>query len=141
MKIQTKITHFSIKVATCDKDVPIGYYTQSYLRKLGLYDQFKPKFVYTDHARSILGMVATESTDYGFVYLTDALTDSRVKIVTKASHTAHHPIEYVGLVLTRANKNRQKLASAFLDFLKSQAGQTILAKHGFQKARVQFASQ
>ncbi|MFK7824343.1 MAG: molybdate ABC transporter substrate-binding protein [Oligoflexales bacterium] len=132
----------NVKIAMCDIAVPIGFYAQNYLRHLGLFEQFKPKFVYTDHARSILGMVANKTTTYGFVYLTDAFSDSkRVKVIKEASPKDHPPIEYLGLILTRSGKDLRNIANSYLDFLGSSQGQAIFSKHGFRGAGSQVAYQ
>ena len=133
--------HQASKIATCDEAVPIGFYTHSYLRKVGLYKRLQPKFVYTDNARSILSMVANKTVPYGFVYLTDALTETnKVKVVQEVSPLDHAPIKYLGLALARSKAPIQKLAVIFLDFLASPEGQKIFSKHGFKKAGSQIAT-
>ena len=87
-------------------------------------------------------MVANKTTQYGFVYLTDAISDSkRVKVIEEAADKHHPPIEYQGLILTRTSQETRKLAAAFLEFLSSPSGQAIFSKHGFKNAGLQIAAQ
>lgn len=112
------------------ESVPVGRYTKGALGAAGLYDTLAPKFVLAENVRQALDYVARGEVQAGFVYATDAAqrTD-KVKVAVEVS--GHKPITYP-IALLQASKAKD-LGQAFIDFVMGEAGQAILAKHGFKK--------
>lgn len=63
------------------KSVPAGEYAQQVLTNLKIFDQVKSKAVYAKDVRQALNYVETGNTDAAIVYLSDAKSSSKVKIV------------------------------------------------------------
>lgn len=110
--------------------VPAGRYAKGALDKAGLWDQLTPKFIFTQNVRQSLDYVFREEVDAGFVYATDAAT-SPVKVRTAFEVALESPILYpVAAVIGFGEEDR---AIDFIAFVRSEQGQSILAKYGFLK--------
>ena len=110
--------------------VPVGRYAKSALEKAGLWETLKSKFIYTQNVRQSLDYVFRGEVEAGFVYLTDA-TSSPVKVLTAMEVPVEQPILYpIAAVKGWGNQNR---AIDFIAFVRSESGQQILQKYGFQK--------
>lgn len=108
--------------------VPAGRYTQAVLKRLGLEEILKPKFIPTESVRQALDYAARGEVDLAFVYRTDAnIAKDKVKIVLEVPTV--EPVVYPGgVVSASANKD---LAKAFQAFVLSARGAAILAAFGF----------
>lgn len=108
--------------------VPAGRYAKGALEKAGLWLELTPKFIFTQSVRQSLDYVFRGEVDAGFVYTTDA-TVSPVKVQKAFEVALESPIVYpIGAVKGFGN---QKRALEFIAFVRSEAGQAILAKYGF----------
>jgi molybdate transport system substrate-binding protein len=108
--------------------VPAGRYARGTLEREGLWGVLSPKLVFTQTARQGLYQVARGEADAGLVYATDA-ANSHVKIRTVLEVPVENPIVYsIGALSGSGNESR---ALGFIAFVRSEAGQVILAKHGF----------
>jgi len=112
------------------ESVPAGRYAKGALEKAGLWSQLTPKFIFTQNVRQSLDYVYRGEVDAGFVYATDAAI-SPVKVRTAFQVPLDSPILYpIAAVVGFGNEDR---ALEFIAFVRSDAGQAILAKYGFLK--------
>ena len=110
--------------------VPVGRYTQEVLAAADLWTVLAPKFVQADSVRQVLDYVARGEVEAGFVYRTDAaLMAEKVKVV--ATPPGAKPVSYPIAVV--ADSRHKALAADFIAFVQSDAGQQVLARHGFGK--------
>jgi len=110
--------------------VPVGRYAKGALEKAGLWSQLTPKFIFTQNVRQSLDYVYRGEVEAGFVYATDAAL-SPVKVRTAFQVPLDSPILYpIAAVVGFGNEDR---ALEFIAFVRSDAGQVILAKYGFLK--------
>lgn len=110
--------------------VPVGRYAKGALEKAGLWQELTPKFIFTQNVRQSLDYVFRGEVDAGFVYTTDAAI-SPVKVRTAFEVALESPVVYpIGAVKGFGNENR---ALDFIAFVRSDAGQAILAKYRFLK--------
>lgn len=117
------------KIVTGDvASVPVGKYAKAALDSLGLWSVAEPHFAFTDNVRTALMFVAREEAPLGIVYLTDAKSEPRVKIVATFPSTSHPPIVYPAALTTNAKGDAP---SAFITFLKSAAAKSIFVEQGF----------
>jgi molybdate transport system substrate-binding protein len=113
--------------------VPAGTYAHQVLDHLGLMDAVRPKLVLAKDVRQVLSYVETGNVDAGFVYLTDAHSSPKVRIVEKAPKGSHDPIVYEAAVV-KASRHRAE-AQALIDFLPTDPGVVRLwSEHGFLTA-------
>jgi molybdate transport system substrate-binding protein len=115
------------------RSVPAGQYAEEVLRKLGVWDSLKPKFVFGNSVRNVLSMVESGNADAGIVYSTDAKIAPAVKVVATAPAGTHTPIVYPMAVL-KASKNPQ-VARAYLQFLATPKAKAAFDKFGFGFAK------
>jgi molybdate transport system substrate-binding protein len=109
--------------------VPAGTYAKQALNSLHLWDPLLPKIVLAKDARQVLTYVETGNTEAGFVYKTDALSSTKVKIAWSVDLHSHEPILYpMGIV--KATKHAKE-ALDFYQFLQSSTAKQIFVKKGF----------
>jgi molybdate transport system substrate-binding protein len=106
--------------------VPAGRYAQQALQAANI--DLQAKTIQTQNVRQALDYVARGEVDAGFVYRTDAaLMQGKVKVAFEvpAGGAIRYPIA--------ASKRSSNAAEAarFIDFILSDAGQDIFARHGF----------
>ncbi|MCC5637708.1 molybdate ABC transporter substrate-binding protein [Nostoc sp. CHAB 5844] len=115
------------------KSVPAGQYAQQVLTSLKIADQIKSKVVYAKDVRQALNFVESGNADAGLVYLSDAKSTSKVKVVTTAPENSHSPIVYPIAVL-KSSKNVDA-AKDFEQFLvSSNEAKNVFEKQGFTLA-------
>lgn len=113
------------------QSVPAGQYAKEVLDNLKIWEKLEPKFVYAKDVRQVLSYVETENIDAGIVYLTDAKSSNKVKLVAMISEELHSPIVYP-IAIIKNSKQAQE-AKNFLDFLASPEASQIFEKYGFTK--------
>jgi molybdate transport system substrate-binding protein len=120
------------RLATGDPDtVPVGRYARSALISLGVWDQIQDRLVRADNVRSAMMFVARGEVPLGIVYTTDALVDSKVRIVDTFPTNTHAPITYPAATLPGARSE----AATFVAFLASPAAAESWKKFGFLQLR------
>ena len=78
----------------------------------------------------MLDYVARGEADAGFVYRTDAMTESKVLIVETIPESHHKPIVYPAAALKTGNNGTG--ARKLIEFLRSEESRTIFRKYGFE---------
>ena len=110
--------------------VPVGRYTKGLLEKSGDWDVVKQNEVLGQNVRQVLDYVARGEVDAGFVYATDAaIMPDKVKVV--ATLPSPTPVLYPIALVKRDGRHPD--AQAFMDFIRSDQGQSVLKKYGFSK--------
>ncbi len=123
------IKHFAIGEF---RSVPAGQYAEEALKKLGLFDALKPKFVFGNSVRSVLSAVESGNAELGMVYATDAALSEGVRVCTIAPASTHSPIVYPIAVVK--DSPHAEAAQAFIQFLSAEPAQMVFEEFGFKKA-------
>jgi molybdate transport system substrate-binding protein len=108
---------------------PYGRAAVEALKKEGLYEQVKDKFLVGENISQAAQYVGTGNTDAGIIALSLAFSmkdRGRYIEIPLADYT---PIEQSAVILKRC-KDKQT-AKAFFEFLKTPAVRNILVAHGF----------
>lgn len=113
------------------ESVPAGKYTKDALTNLGKWDALQDQIILAKDVRQVLTYVETGNADIGFVYESDALSSSNIKILATSETGQHDPIIYPGAIMT--DSKNEDMAHEFLSYMLSDEAQEILAKHGFKK--------
>jgi molybdate transport system substrate-binding protein len=109
--------------------VPAGRYAKAALEHEGAWDVVSSKAVLASNVRESLDYVARGEAEAGFVFGTDAaMMPQAVKVA--ATVPTQTPVTYP-IALVQDSKHVVD-ASAFSQFVRSPAGQAILAKYGFR---------
>lgn len=111
--------------------VPAGMYGQSALRQVGLWEQIASRVAQTDHVRAALMLVVSGEASHGIVYATDAVAESRVRVIAEFPKTMSPRIVYPVAALRRGD---QAVQDEFLRFLTSESAQRAFARQGFEVA-------
>lgn len=113
------------------KTSSVGQVATQFLKYSKLEPQLKSQYVYGEHSRAVLDLVATGEAEIGVVYRTDAITDGHIRILDTAPTESHTPIRYgVAAVWTAKNISA---AGDFIEFLLSPQTQTRLKEYGFDQ--------
>ncbi len=112
-------------VGLCAARVPCGDFARQALSQLGVTASVDTN---ESDVRSLLTKIEAGELDLGIVYATDIDSSDRVEGIALPA-AVDVPIEYLIAVLTESPNPEG--AAAFVDFVLSAQGQTILATHGF----------
>ena len=111
------------------KHAPYGIAAEEVLRRAGLLEQVRSKLVYGENVRQAFEFARSGNAD--------AVLTSWTLMVDKAGilipESLHEPVRQAGGVV--ASSKRAQVAGAFLEFLVSAEGQSILKKFGFARPR------
>jgi molybdate transport system substrate-binding protein len=110
--------------------VPAGRYAKEALESENLYERLKNKLVFGENVRQVLDYLSRGEADAGFVYRTDAMTESRVEIVEIIPVSRHKPILYPAAALKSGNNGAN--ARQFVEYLRSEEARRIFRKYGFE---------
>jgi molybdate transport system substrate-binding protein len=110
--------------------VPAGTYASELLERHALREPLAPKLVAVDSVRAALAAVEAGHADAAFVYRTDALASTRVRIALEFPPPAGPAIRYPAAVVR--DTRHPEAARALLEWLATApAAREIFARHGF----------
>jgi molybdate transport system substrate-binding protein len=114
------------------KTSSVGKVAAQFLRYSKLEPTLKSQYVFGEHSRAVLDLVANGEADIGIVYRTDAALNKKVRILDIAPAESHAPIQY-GVALPWTARNISG-AGDFVAFLLTPQVQTLLQQYGFDRA-------
>lgn len=128
-----------VKVVLAAKEVPVGQYALAFLDKAGKDPSYGPAYKdavlknvvsYEQDVKAVLNKIVLGEADAGIVYTTDvtpvaASLVGRIAIPDALNTIATYPIAPL------AHSPHAALAQAFVAYVLSNEGQTVLAKFGF----------
>ncbi len=111
----------------------VGKVAAQFLKYSKLELQLKAaQFVYGEHSRAVLDLVAGGEAEIGVVYRTDAVADKHVRILDTIPADSHTPVRYgIAAVWTARNISG---AGDFIEFLLTPQIQSQFKEHGFDQA-------
>ncbi len=109
------------------KTVPAGRYAQAFLENAGIYEMMKPKLILAENVRQALDYVERGEVDAGFVYFSDTLKSNMS--VSPLNESLYPPIVYPIAVIN--DSHQPAISRQFIEYVRSNEGQTILRKYGF----------
>ncbi len=117
------------KLVVAGTGVPVGAYTRTVLRKLGLSSVLSKVVSQETDVRAVTSKVALGQADAGFVYVTDArAVADRVKVI-RIPAWAQPRVRYEIAVVSSSSK--KAAAQAWIRMLLSARGQRALKEYGF----------
>jgi molybdate transport system substrate-binding protein len=117
------------KLVIAGPAVPVGAYTRSALRKLGLSSVLSKVVSQETDVRAVTAKVALGEADAGFVYATDAhAVADRIRVIAIPAR-AQPRIRYEIAVVSSSSK--KAAAQAWIKALLSARGQAALKEYGF----------
>jgi molybdate transport system substrate-binding protein len=118
-----------VKLVIAGAAVPVGAYTRTVLRKMGLASVLSKVVSQESDVRAVTGKVALGQADAGFVYATDARAVSGQVTVIRIPAWAQPRVRYEIAVVS--NSSRKAAAQAWIKKLLSPKGQEALRSYGF----------
>jgi molybdate transport system substrate-binding protein len=118
-----------VKLVIAAPAVPVGGYTRTVLRKLGLTSVLSKVVSQESDVRAVTGKVALGQADAGFVYVTDARAVSDQVSVIRIPAWAQPRVRYEIAVVNRSQN--KTAAQAWIRNLLSAKGQNALKSYGF----------
>jgi len=118
-----------VKLVVAAPGVPVGGYTQTVLKKMGLSSVLSKVVSRESDVKAVTGKVALGQADAGFVYVTDARPVSDQVTVVRIPAWAQPRVRYeIAVVSKSPNK---AAAQAWVTMLLSVKGQSALRNAGF----------
>lgn len=108
--------------------VPAGKYAQAALETFNLWSALEKRLAFTDNVRAALLLVAREEAPLGLVYLTDAMSEPKVKIVARFPASSRPAIVYPIALIARETRAAPE---ELLVFLQSPEASSIFRRRGF----------
>ena len=118
-----------VKLVIAGPAVPVGGYTRTVLRKMGLLSVLSKVVSQETDVRAVTSKVALGQADAGFVYITDARSVSDQVNVIRIPAWAQPRVRYEIAVVS--NSSNKAAAQAWVKTLLSTKGQTALKNYGF----------
>ncbi len=117
-----------LRIAIANPDhAPYGLAARQALESAGIWDAVKPKLVYGDNIRQTLQYAETGNVEVAIVALSlSKQSHGRWSLIPEE---LHKPLDQ-GLAIMKSTKNEAS-ARAFIAFLASPEGKTIMQKYGF----------
>jgi molybdate transport system substrate-binding protein len=118
-----------VKLVVAAPAVPVGGYTRTVLRKMGLSSVLSKVVSEESDVKAVTGKVALGQADAGFVYVTDARPVSDQVTVVRIPAWAQPRVRYE--VATVSKSPNKAAAQAWIKMLLGTKGQTALENAGF----------
>lgn len=110
--------------------VPAGQYAKGALTARQLFTELSPKMIFGESVRQVLDYLSRGEIGCGFVYRTDAVkAGDSVRIIEEVP--LEKPVTYPIAVLRESTA--PEMAKAFVAFVRSNAGMTLLEGRGFKR--------
>jgi molybdate transport system substrate-binding protein len=108
LKSKTKIS------LAMTNSIPAGIYAKEFLENIGVWKNIKTNYVESPNVRGALNYVARNELEFGIVYKTEVLENSKVKIVYYVEGKKHKKIIYPIAALNE-KKETMEVYNYFLD--------------------------
>jgi molybdate transport system substrate-binding protein len=118
-----------VKLVIAGAAVPVGAYTRTVLRKMGLSSVLSKVVSQETDVRAVTGKVALGQADAGFVYVTDAHSVNDRVTVIRIPAWAQPRVRYEIAVVS--SSSRKAAARAWIQRIRSARGQAALREFGF----------
>jgi len=113
------------------KTSSVGKVAAQFLKYSNLEPRLKSQYVFGEHSRAVLDLVAKGEADLGVVYRTDAVSNAKVRVLDTAPIESHTPVRYgVATVWTAKNISG---AADFIEYLLAPQTQALLQEYGFDR--------
>jgi molybdate transport system substrate-binding protein len=108
--------------------VPAGIYAKHSLMNLGMWEALQPRMAMGRDVRAALNLVVLRQCRLGIVYRSDAVSESRVKVLATFPAGSHKPIVYpIAIVKGHDNATTRALLAA----LQSERANKVFQHWGF----------
>lgn len=117
-------------IALGNADVPVGQYSESLLKNMGIWRMIQDKISFGSNVKEVTSWVTEGAVDCGIIYSTDAKA-AGLKIVDTADPDMLDKKVIYPAALIENSPNREA-SEKFLEFLKSDKAREVFAQYGFK---------
>ena len=121
LKSKTKIS------LAMTNSIPAGIYAKEFLENIGVWKNIKRNYVESPNVRTALNYVARNELEFGIVYKTEVVDNSKVKIVHYIDDKKHKKIIYP---IAALNEKRETME--VYNFFLDNKNLTVALKWGFE---------
>ena len=121
LKSKTKIS------LAMTNSIPAGMYAKDFLENAGIWEKIKKKYVESTNVRTALNYVARNELEFGIVYKTEAVGNTKVKIVYSISKE-----KYKKIIYPIATLNEKEETIEVYDFFLDNRSLSKTLKWGFE---------
>ena len=119
-------------IALGNADVPVGQYSESLLKNMGVWDDIQEKITFGSNVKEVTSWVSEGAVDCGIIYSTDAKA-AGLKIADTANpDMLDKKVIYPAAILDKSAK--KEACEKFLSFLNSNKANEVFTKYGFKPA-------
>ena len=123
-----EVKHLALAAET----VPAGKYARAALTSAGAWETVKDRVVNGENVRTVLGWVAGNEAEAGFVYATDPRVEPKVKVAFTVPAASYPAIVYPAAIVKSAPHAKE--AAEFLAYCRSPEGMAVFLAAGFTAA-------
>lgn len=117
-------------IALGNADVPVGQYSESLLKNMGIWDMIQDKISFGSNVKEVTSWVTEGAVDCGIIYSTDSKA-AGLKIVDTADPDMLDKKVIYPAALMENSPNREA-SEKFLEFLKTDKAREVFTKYGFK---------
>lgn len=117
-------------IALGNADVPVGQYSESLLKNMGIWRMIQDKISFGSNVKEVTSWVTEGAVDCGIIYSTDAKA-AGLRIVDTANPDILDKKVIYPVALIENSTNREA-SEKFLEFLKSDKAREVFAEYGFK---------
>lgn len=119
-------------IALGNADVPVGQYSESLLKNIGIWDLIQDKISFGSNVKEVTSWVKEGAVDCGIIYSTDAKAAGLRIVATADPDMLDKKVIYPAALIE--NSPNREASEKFLEFLKSDRAREVFAKYGFKPA-------
>ena len=120
-------------IALGNADVPVGQYSESLLKNMGIWDAIQSKVSFGSNVKEVTSWVKEGAVDCGIIYSTDAKAAGLKIVATADPAKLDKKVIYPAALVEKSAY--KEAGQKFLDFLKSEKASEVFTKYGFKPAK------
>lgn len=119
-------------IALGNADVPVGQYSESLLKNMGIWDLIQDKISFGSNVKEVTSWVTEGAVDCGIIYSTDAKAAGLKIVDTADPDMLDKKVIYPAAFIE--NSPNREASEKFLEFLKTDKAREVFTKYGFKPA-------
>ena len=119
-------------IALGNADVPVGQYSESLLKNMGIWEMIQDKISFGSNVKEVTSWVREGAVDCGIIYSTDAKAAGLKIVATADPDMLDKKVIYPAALIE--NSPNREASEKFLEFLKTDRAREVFAKYGFKPA-------
>lgn len=119
-------------IALGNADVPVGQYSESLLKNMGIWEMIQDKISFGSNVKEVASWLTEGAVDCGIIYSTDAKAAGLKIVATANPDMLDRKVIYPAALIE--NSPNREASEKFLEFLKSDKAREVFAQYGFKPA-------